>query len=808
MTLARWSAAALAGFVSLSPGCAGGPPVPRGASSELVVASASASASSSASPVEAGPADPIRVEPLLADSRLRVVSDLLAKEDAAGAASAMETAIQQHQTSLTKEERGRWFFQLGRLYRAAHNDASAAKAFGDSAAVGWVLSAHASLASAQCLARLGRWDDVLIRTNEVPDGLPITPQAKLLTADALVAKGSNDRVITLLRDYLASSSKPARWAEISVRLSRALLDSSSDAAAAEEAFKLARRVLVETVSSPILDKAATIEAEALQRIPLPRRDELAPRTKADELARLNALVEAGRSKDADPAIEGLEKSLSKEEQRSELGCKVALLSAQTKSKLKQRDRAFELYGDAIDRCTGETKITALYQGAKAASAAKRLTEARARYERVEKEAPKHRLADDARLKGAEAALLMNDEPRFVAMLETIAEDYPEGDMVADGLFRLAWLRIDRGDWAGAIAPLEKANKARPLERAYYAAGRTQYFHARALMKTGDRARGLEELHKVVRDFPLTYTMALAYARLAEVSPADAKNTLEEAVAKAPDSAFVIADRPAFHTPGFPRVIELLRQGESDLARTEINALGLMGTDAPADALWAAAVLFSRAGAHAQAHVLPRGRVTDWLAHYPAGSWRAAWEVAYPRPFFDLVSAESKKHGIPLSLAYGIMREESAFDPVVASPAKAYGLMQLIVPTAKTMAVGTGLHASEDTLKTPAVNVALGTKFLSVLRGQFAGCPLLAIPSYNAGPNATKRWLNAHPQEDFDVFIERIPYEETRNYIKRVMGSMAAYAFLYEPNALDEVLRAPTKLMCAAGTPAGPPAEDE
>jgi soluble lytic murein transglycosylase len=315
------------------------------------------------------------------------------------------------------------------------------------------------------------------------------------------------------------------------------------------------------------------------------------------------------------------------------------------------------------------------------------------------------------------------------------------------------------------------------------------------------------MHKVVSDFPLTYTMALAYARISEVSPADAKKTLDEAVARAPESAFVIADRPAFHTPGFPRVVELLRQGESDLARTEINALGLMGSDAPADALWAAAVLFSRAGAYQQAHALPRGRVTDWLAHYPAGSWKQAWEVAFPRPFLDVVSAESKKNGIPQSLAYGIMREESAFDPVVVSPAKAYGLMQLIVPTARTMAASSGIHASEETLKIPAVNVALGTRFLSILRHQFAGCPLLAIPSYNAGPNASKRWLNAHPQEELDVFIERIPYDETRNYMKRVMASFAAYAYLYEPSALDEVLRAPSRLTCAAGTPAGPPEEE-
>ena len=73
-------------------------------------------------------------------------------------------------------------------------------------------------------------------------------------------------------------------------------------------------------------------------------------------------------------------------------------------------------------------------------------------------------------------------------------------------------------------------------------------------------------------------------------------------------------------------------------------------------------------------------------HSPAGRWRRAWEIAYPRPFPEIVSAAVQQSGTPLSLAYAIMREESAFDPEAVSPAGAHGLMQLIWPTVSQLRV--------------------------------------------------------------------------------------------------------------------------
>ena len=76
---------------------------------------------------------------------------------------------------------------------------------------------------------------------------------------------------------------------------------------------------------------------------------------------------------------------------------------------------------------------------------------------------------------------------------------------------------------------------------------------------------------------------------------------------------------------------------------------------------------------------------------------------------------------------------------------------------------------------------------------FPGHPALAIAAYNGGSVAVRRWLVEHGADDFDVFVERIPFDETRNYVKRVLASEAAYAYLYAPAALEELLAMPAHL---------------
>jgi soluble lytic murein transglycosylase len=184
---------------------------------------------------------------------------------------------------------------------------------------------------------------------------------------------------------------------------------------------------------------------------------------------------------------------------------------------------------------------------------------------------------------------------------------------------------------------------------------------------------------------------------------------------------------------------------------------------------------------------------DWPRRWPVGAWEPAWKVGFPQPFLDIVLRESKRANVPKSLVYAVIREESQFDRNALSGAEAYGLMQLIVPTARIAARKLEMVANSVSLMRPNVNIALGCQVLAGLLQQFDKQPILAIPAYNAGPGRPARWLKERPDMDFDVWVEAIPFAETRTYFKHVLSSRATYAWLYERDLSEATMRLPLRI---------------
>src|SRR6185295_5655605 len=106
---------------------------------------------------------------------------------------------------------------------------------------------------------------------------------------------------------------------------------------------------------------------------------------------------------------------------------------------------------------------------------------------------------------------------------------------------------------------------------------------------------------------------------------------------------------------------------------------------------------------------------------------------------------------------------------------------------------TNFPSDRRSLKRPSVNIELGCRTLARYSGLFAENSLLAIPAYNAGPNKVRDWLKERPSADFDLWVELIPYLETRRYVKRVLASRAAYAFLDDPTHVRPALALPKKV---------------
>jgi len=738
-------------------------------------------------PREVATFDPATIVPILDEPGLREVRELVKREAYQAAADRLD-ALLQGPAGATPAQ----LFQLALLRVKAGMPGAAVTAFDRAAAVEGALADHAKVRAARLLVEMKQPADALLRLERVGGLVTLASEVQLLRARALVALRKVDEAAPIWQAYLAREPRPSDWQSESLRFARALLEEPSREHA-EQALRLTESVIYRSSKGRSVNEARELHQRARLTLPFEERQRFDEPSREEKLARARGLSDGNQGREALALAEELARDLAKDNaDAGEPGCTVHTARGKALATLKRYSESTDAFGMAIERCTGESLASAYFLGARSALRGGRPALARQRYAELEQKFPDHKLADDARVHGAEAARDLGDLATFTSMLLPIAADYPEGDMVDQGLFSLALARITDGDWAGAVLPLERAIARQHRGRPYWSEGRPQYFLGRAKLELGQREEGKALLVSVIREFPLSYFMLLAYARLASLDAALAQRTLEAARASEPAGAFVIPDHDELHRPEFLRAVELIRQGEGSAALRELEVLGVRERKAHPWLVWASAALLARIDAMAESHGLLRG-AEAWSEHFPAGVWRPLWELAYPRPFRLFVVPASARFGIPEHLAYAIMREESAFKPNVSSPANAHGLMQLILPTAKKMAAPLGLAHDERALKTPSINVTLGCRFLSILTQRFAYNPLLAIPGYNAGPGAPERWLEQHPNADFDVFVESIPYQETREYTKRVMKTMAAYAFVYGKGLGEPLLLPPLKV---------------
>ena len=154
-----------------------------------------------------------------------------------------------------------------------------------------------------------------------------------------------------------------------------------------------------------------------------------------------------------------------------------------------------------------------------------------------------------------------------------------------------------------------------------------------------------------------------------------------------------------------------------------------------------------------------------------------YALLYPRPFEAEVNAAARDAKLPPDLVYGVVRQESLYRADAVSSAGAQGLMQLTPETARRTARNLKRPAPAGAdLFDPAVNTALGAAHVRELLDRFDGQLPVALAGYNAGVNAATRWL---PQAklDADIWIENIPYNETRTYVQRILWHEVTFAWL-------------------------------
>jgi soluble lytic murein transglycosylase len=292
----------------------------------------------------------------------------------------------------------------------------------------------------------------------------------------------------------------------------------------------------------------------------------------------------------------------------------------------------------------------------------------------------------------------------------------------------------------------------------------------ALAATGKREEAISAFKEVVRSFPLTFPALTAAARLRGLG-SDLPPWLEPPASGATPSPLELklpAEVALLHRLGLDRdAATVLFSHEKRLSRSHAPRSGealceLYGQLDVADRRYAVGQdAATRAG----------------LDRAPGPRSRWMWDCVYPRPYADLVTSAERERLLPRGVLWAVMRQESGYRPAVRSPVGAVGLLQLMPTTAEKVAAELGEKVDQAALTRAHASVRLGSAYLRKLLDSFQGNLPLALAAYNAGPHAVSRWLAGGEALPLDLFVARIPYEETRGYVARVLSNAARYAYL-------------------------------
>jgi soluble lytic murein transglycosylase len=228
---------------------------------------------------------------------------------------------------------------------------------------------------------------------------------------------------------------------------------------------------------------------------------------------------------------------------------------------------------------------------------------------------------------------------------------------------------------------------------------------------------------------------------------------------------------------YQRGIELKVLGFGQDAARELGALTEQYSR-DQDVLLAFSTMLSEVGAYHPALRVAKVHFKDKLERSGLPTAPALWTVAYPTGLVPTIAAQGVTAVDPY-LAAAIIREESQYDEKAVSVVGAVGLMQLMPVTANAVAQRYGFPTvGREELFDQETNIRLGVRYLGQLLEQYGGNLAHAVAAYNAGPIAVNSWIAVHRGREQDEFVELIPYQETRLYVKRVLRSYGEYRRLH------------------------------
>ena len=392
-------------------------------------------------------------------------------------------------------------------------------------------------------------------------------------------------------------------------------------------------------------------------------------------------------------------------------------------------------------------------------------------------------APKAALKLAQMFEQQQDLSQASDLYRHVGDHYPDHEEAVPSLWQAAWLQYRQGHY-------DQAEQMWRRMATQFPSGiwhpKALYWLARTVAHRGDLSNAQALYQRVAIDFPYTYHGFQARQQLRHLAvPVPSFIAQEQAHLPWEQRPPVSLSSPLIADPS-PEQVHLIRARELQQlqmyrrARREIDILEHRLPQTHATQHFIANLL-----ADNQEHLAALKRLNQIVAELTPlqirGLSRDFWMMLYPQRYLDIIAREAAPHLLSSELILSLIRQESVFNPRATSRVGARGLMQLMPATARLVARQTGRKRPRLTqLFDPETNIALGTYYFAAQLRRFHDNPVFALAAYNAGPHRVDKWRQRWPHLPMDEFIEHIPFEETRLYVKLILRNLSIYESLYRP----------------------------
>lgn len=349
---------------------------------------------------------------------------------------------------------------------------------------------------------------------------------------------------------------------------------------------------------------------------------------------------------------------------------------------------------------------------------------------------------------------------------TIYTDFPESLYAAESMARVFWQELKRDNFTKAV---DLSKKHWALYQYANSHPYVAFWAAKIATKQGNAAQAQETFNKLINEHPHSY-----YSYRAKQLMEDDKSWY-----KMPSANKFVAF-PNWNWPNVYADAELAQKYGADvLELTKINQFSYILSLYDEEKLNKKFKMFLEAKSGNYIKAIRTAFFS--IPHEQKPNHKdILFQYAFPLAYADLVfDRAGKNQKVDPMLVHSLIRQESFYQKDIVSKVGAIGLMQVMPSTAKSLARQLNLRPPRKyDLMQAETNITLGVKYMEQVFSRFENNMINAIASYNAGPGAVSKWIDRYPFDDPDFYVESIPYEETRNYVKQVLSNYWIYRELY------------------------------